>query len=87
MGMRGRVQGKARLGKMVHKKTAAVLALTAVKSEDKRELEKIVESANHMFKDAARLSWGGGIMGPKSQAKARLRAKELAREAAQRLAV
>ena len=71
----------------MHKKTSAVLALVSVKAEDKRELEKVVESANHMFKDAARLNWGGGIMGPKSQAKARLREKELAREAAQRMAV
>ncbi len=72
---------------MVHKKTSAVLALVSVKAEDKREMEKVVESANHMFKDAARISWGGGIMGPKSQAKTRLREKELAREAAQRMAV
>ncbi len=50
-------------------------------------MEKVVESANHMFKDATRVSWGGGIMGPKSQAKSRLREKELAREAAQRMAV
>jgi hypothetical protein len=31
------------------------------------------------------MSWGGGIMGPKSQAKARKRDKELQKEMAQRL--
>ena len=36
------------------------------------------------FNDGARVNWGGGIMGPKSQAKARKREKELARELAQR---
>jgi len=67
------VKGKARLGTVVHKKTATALALTGVKSEDQREFSKIVESANAAFNDGARVNWGGGIMGPKSQAKARKR--------------
>jgi hypothetical protein len=37
-------QGKARLGTVVHKKTATALALTAVKNEDQREFAKLVES-------------------------------------------
>lgn len=78
-------QGKARLGTVVHQKTAAALALTAVKSEDQRELAKIVDSARTSFNDGPRISWGGGIMGPKSQAKARLREKEMQKELAQRL--
>ncbi|BDA42757.1 60S ribosomal protein L7a-2 [Coccomyxa sp. Obi] len=79
------VKGKARLGTVVHQKNAAALALTAVKSEDQRELAKIVDSARTSFNEGPRVSWGGGIMGPKSQAKARLREKELQRELAQRL--
>ncbi|KAK9909645.1 hypothetical protein WJX75_005552 [Coccomyxa subellipsoidea] len=79
------VKGKARLGTVVHQKTAAALALTAVKSEDQRELAKIVDSARTSFNDGPRISWGGGIMGPKSQAKARLREKEMQKELAQRL--
>ncbi|EIE24581.1 L30e-like protein [Coccomyxa subellipsoidea C-169] len=79
------VKGKARLGTVVHQKTAAALALTAVKSEDNRELSKIVDSAKTSFNDGPRVSWGGGIMGPKSQAKARLREKEMQKELAQRL--
>lgn len=54
------VKGKARLGTVVHKKTATALALTAVKNEDQREFAKLVES----FKvgagpgGGARLAWG-----------------------------
>ena len=52
-------QGKARLGTIVHLKTAAALALTAVKSEDQRELAKIVDSARTSFNEAPRMAWGG----------------------------
>ncbi|CAK0760788.1 60S ribosomal protein L7a-1 [Coccomyxa viridis] len=79
------VKGKARLGTVVHMKNAAALALTAVKGEDQRELDKVLESARTGFNDAPRMSWGGGIMGPKSQAKARKRDRELQKDLAQRL--
>ena len=39
------VKGKARLGTVVHKKTAAVLALQEVRSEDERELATLVSAA------------------------------------------
>lgn len=39
------VKGKARLGTVVHKKTAAVLTLQDVKSEDQRELATLVSAA------------------------------------------
>ncbi len=39
------VKGKARLGTVVHKKTAAVLAIQDVKSEDQRELATLVSAA------------------------------------------
>lgn len=78
------VKGKARLGKLVHKKTATAVALTSVKPEDKHSLEKISESVktnyNERF-DEIRKHWGGGIMGNKSQAKIakieKAKAKEL----------
>jgi len=38
-------KGKARLGQLVHKKTAACVAVTAVKNEDQREFAQIVEAA------------------------------------------
>lgn len=39
------VKGKARLGTVAHKKTASVLALQDVKSEDQRELATIISAA------------------------------------------
>lgn len=78
------VKGKARLGAVVHQKTAAALALTEVKGEDDRELAKVVESANALFLEGPRVAWGGGVMGVKSQAKTRAKERELARELAQR---
>jgi len=39
------VKGKARLGTVVHKKTAAVLAIQEVRSEDQRELATLVSAA------------------------------------------
>lgn len=39
------VKGRARLGTIVHKKTAAVVALQDVKSEDQRELTTLVCAA------------------------------------------
>ena len=78
------VKGKARLGAVVHQKTAAALAITEVKGEDDRELAKLVESANAAFLDGPRVGWGGGIMGVKSQAKTKAKERELARELAQR---
>merc|ERR1712174_168397 len=78
------VKGKARLGKLVHKKTATAVAITNVRTEDKHSLEKIAESVktnyNERF-DEIRRHWGGGVMGNKSQAKLakieKAKAKEL----------
>ena len=81
------VKGKARLGQVVYKKTATALALTAVKNEDQREFAKIVESCKSNYNEGPRTQWGGGIMGPKSQHKTKLREKQLAKELAQRAAV
>jgi len=72
------VKGKARLGTVVHKKTAAVVALQEVKSEDQRELATIVSAAKANFTDKydeTRRLWGGGIRGNKSTQMMRKRAK------------
>eukprot|EP00192_Tetraselmis_astigmatica_P019117 CAMPEP_0117662296 /NCGR_PEP_ID=MMETSP0804-20121206/7980_1 /TAXON_ID=1074897 /ORGANISM="Tetraselmis astigmatica, Strain CCMP880" /LENGTH=259 /DNA_ID=CAMNT_0005469191 /DNA_START=172 /DNA_END=951 /DNA_ORIENTATION=+ len=81
------IKGKARLGQIVHKKTATALALTAVKNEDQREFAKVVESCKSTFNEGPRAAWGGHILGPKSQHKLREREKQLAKELAQRAAV
>ncbi|KAJ7087288.1 ribosomal protein L4 [Mycena belliarum] len=72
------VKGKARLGTVVHKKTAAVLALQEVPSEDTRELATIVSAAKANFTDKyeeQRRQWGGGLRGNKSTQMLRKRAK------------
>jgi len=72
------VKGKARLGTVVHKKTAAVLTIQEVRSEDERELSTLVQAAKANFTDkheAARREWGGGIRGRKSSDMLRKRAK------------
>lgn len=66
------IKGKARLGTVVHKKTAAVVALTEVKQEDKNELSKLVSTINEGFNnkyEEHRRHWGGGIMGAKAIAR------------------
>merc|ERR1719488_45261 len=63
------IKGKARLGQLVHKKTATCVALTSVKREDQQELENLGKNFKASFNDNAehRRRWGGGIMGLKSQ--------------------
>lgn len=72
------VKGKARLGTVVHKKTAAVLTIQDVKSEDQRELTTIISAAKANFSDKyeeQRRQWGGGVRGNKSTQMLRKRAK------------
>lgn len=65
------VKGKARLGTVVHKKTATVLAFTQIRDEDKQALANLVSTVksnyNEKFEEHRR-QWGGGVMGSKSQA-------------------
>jgi large subunit ribosomal protein L7Ae len=72
------VKGKARLGTVVHKKTAAVVALQEVRSEDDRELATLISAAKANFSDKyeeQRRVWVGGIRGNKSADMLRKRAK------------
>merc|ERR1712037_1019927 len=72
------VKGKARLGTVVHKKNATALCFTEVNNEDSREFSKITESVHSMYNESQRIAWGGGIMGAKSQAMMKKRAKRMA---------
>ncbi|KAH8903460.1 L30e-like protein, partial [Coniochaeta sp. PMI_546] len=77
------IKGKARLGTVVHKKTAAVLALTEVRSEDKNELSKLISAIKEGYlekNEDARKRWGGGIMG--SKATTRIAKRKKAQETA-----
>ncbi|WAQ90821.1 hypothetical protein PtA15_13A220 [Puccinia triticina] len=79
------VKNKARLGTVVHKKTAAVVAFTDIRSEDKNELAKLVSAVKvnflEKYEDAKR-HWGGGIRGNKSFAMLQKRAKAAGQSAA-----
>lgn len=79
------VKSKARLGTLVHKKTATAIAITEVRPEHKQELATLAQAIKVNFNDKfdeIRKHWGGGINGAKSQAKMikreALRAKEKA---------
>jgi len=73
------VKGKARLGKLVYKKTAAVVAVTEVKKEDQAKLDQLINNVNPQYRDAkVSRKLGGGIMGVKAQHIVRKREKLLA---------
>jgi large subunit ribosomal protein L7Ae len=80
------VKSKARLGMVVHKKTATALAVTEVKPEDAGKLEQLIASAKLQFNDdvASIRKWGGGVLGSKAQAVVRRREKAAAREASKK---
>merc|ERR1711909_156526 len=72
------VKGKARLGQLVGRKKATSVAFTDVKAEHRQELSKLVETVRTNYNeryDPNRKSWGGGILGAKSQAKLNKRLK------------
>lgn len=64
------VKGKARLGQVVHKKTATALALTGVGKDDVKQFDALAAAVKEQFNnnEGARKLWGGGILGKKSLA-------------------
>lgn len=77
------VRGKARLGQLVHKKTATCVAVTQVEKGDINELEKLCESFRASFNDNHKLQImkGGGEMGVKSKHVMKKREQALQKEA------
>ena len=60
--------------------TAAVLALTEVRSEDKSELSKLVSAIKEGYSEKyeeSKRHWGGGIMGAKANARQEKKRKAL----------
>jgi large subunit ribosomal protein L7Ae len=78
------VKGKARLGYLVHKKNASVVAVTEVKREDQAALTQFANSYRSQFNDNvdSRRKWGGGVMGVKANHVTSYRKKLAEREAA-----
>jgi len=73
-------RGKARLGTLVHQKTAAAVAINEVRAEDKQELAKLVDAIRSGYLEKHQETirhWGGGIMGAKAQARQEKKRKAL----------
>jgi len=62
------IKGKARLGKLVNKKTATVVAITDVRKEHQADLENLSKSffSNYNNNVDLRKTWGGGVLGLKA---------------------
>jgi len=79
------VRGKERLGKLVRKKTASVVALIDVKNEDKQELSQLANLAHQTFNerfDDLKKAVGGGLIGNKALQSRRKLEKAIAKEEA-----
>ncbi|OLY82771.1 60S ribosomal protein L7a [Smittium mucronatum] len=77
------VKGKARLGTLVHKKTATAIAFTEVHDEDSQSLAALVSAVNENFAartDDIRRTWGGNVMGIKSRTAAFKKQKALEKD-------
>merc|ERR1711915_565210 len=82
------VKGKARLGRVVRRKTCAAMCLATVNPEDKGALSKVVEAVKNNFNerfDEIKRHWGGGVLGSKSQARIAKLEKAKAKELAQKM--
>jgi large subunit ribosomal protein L7Ae len=82
------IKSKARLGRIVHQKTATCVAITEVPRENHAELENLVKvfKAQYNESQSLRKEWGGGLLGHKSrvaqEAKQRALDKEQLKKAA-----
>ena len=67
---------------MVHKKTATAVALTEVRNEDKAQLENFVTlfDTNYNHNEDLKKTWGGGILGSKSQHRVEAQAQAIKEE-------
>jgi large subunit ribosomal protein L7Ae len=78
------VKGKAALGRIVHKKTAAALAITEVQSSHQKDLDILVQKArdnyNDRYSDIVKRT-GGQVMGAKHIASAAKLERQKAKEA------
>ncbi|XP_012288599.1 60S ribosomal protein L7a [Orussus abietinus] len=81
------VKGKARLGRLVRRKTCTTVALTQVDSGDRANFTKVIEAIKTNFNDRhdeIRRHWGGGLLGSKSAARIAKLEKAKAKELAQK---
>lgn len=78
------VKSKARLGTVVHRKTATAIAITSVLKEDQSKLAELATICRDSFNKNTeiRRQWGGLKFGPKSAAEKRKKAKLIAKQEA-----
>merc|ERR1739846_278994 len=79
------VKNKARLGRVVRRKTTSCLAITNVESTDRTALNKLVESVRTNYNERAeeiKKHWGGSTLGSKSSARINKARKAEAKEVA-----
>merc|ERR1711899_533784 len=79
------VKDKARLGKVVRRKTTTCLAITNVESTDRTALNKLVETVKTNYNERAeeiKKHWGGSTLGSKSSARINKMNKAKAQEVA-----
>jgi large subunit ribosomal protein L7Ae len=81
------IKGKARLGRLVRRKTCTSVALCNVEAGDRPNFTKVVETIKNNFNERyeeIRRHWGGGLLGSKSAARItkleRVKARELAQK-------
>jgi len=62
------IKGKARLGKLVNKKTATCVALTEVRKENQADFDSLVKTflSNYNNNVDLKKTWGGGLLGLKA---------------------
>ena len=63
------MKNKERLGRLVNQKKAAVVAITEIRKEDEAEFNLYAKNFKAQFNDNTdlRRTWGGGVLGTKSQ--------------------
>jgi len=82
------IKGKARLGRLVNRKTCTCVSLNSVESGDRSQFTKLLEAVKTNFNDRhdeLRRHWGGGILGSKSAARVAKIERAKTREAAQKV--
>ncbi len=81
------LKSKSRLGALVHQKNCAAVAITTVRKEDKAELDTLCKTFRSQYNDNinVRRTWGGGVMGQKSQNVQAKKEKALALEQAKKM--
>jgi len=79
------VKGKARLGMLVHQKTATALAVTNVRKEDQHTLDSLCKTFQTKFNDNETLNkkWGSHNLGVKAEARIAKHQRALAKETIQ----